>query len=180
MRLSLTIVFCAFGCRSWESWGITAKLILVNVMLTVHMTITLLIEDSPYGFIAFLHANFPQRTCNPLRLRELVMQRRKLGKFRHLYRYKGRKKKWFSKEKSPFFTIRELRSLRYANATKTKTQKNDHEFTRMDTIIKIKTTTWNNIYRVWTKTEKTLFVELILHWEYCCYMHSPTCKYTSR
>jgi len=40
-------------------------------MLTVHMTITLLIEDSPYGFIAFMYANFPQRTCNPLRFREL-------------------------------------------------------------------------------------------------------------
>ena len=60
-------------------------------MLTVHMTITLLIEDSPYGFIAFLHANFPQRMYNHLRLRELAMQCRKLGKFRHLYRYKGTK-----------------------------------------------------------------------------------------
>jgi len=38
-----------------------------------------------------MYANFPQRKYNPLRLRELAMQCRKLGKFRHSYRYKGTK-----------------------------------------------------------------------------------------
>ena len=49
-------------------------------MLTVHMTITLLIEDSPYGFIAFMHENHPQRGCNSLRFKELIWLPNELGK----------------------------------------------------------------------------------------------------
>ena len=68
-------------------------------MLTVHMTITLLIEDSPYGFIAFMHENYPQRVCNSLRFNKLTLSSKQLGIFLtslSVQRYKN-ESKWQNK-----------------------------------------------------------------------------------
>jgi len=94
------------------------------------MTITLLIEDSPYGFIAFLHANFPQMMRNHLRLRELAMQHRKLGKFRHLYRYKGTKTRANDKINSYLFLLCRVQSPYVKVEKKSDSQKKNRFFLR--------------------------------------------------
>jgi len=68
------------------------------------MTITLLIEDSPYGFIAFLHTNFPQGACKALRFKVLRNIGEKLGKISHNIMGKVTKNKWNKKEKRCLFS----------------------------------------------------------------------------